>query len=672
MTDSQQQDRVAQARARFHEDQLRRRAEPRMLAPLELEAGAIVDVDGTLHKDFLRNDLVVTIQEWDLPLSPGLTDTLYLEWARGHAPQESDFIEIASLEITAPVADGTFPLKSLKIPVDLLQVDGPYTLRYWVFRYNHESDYSPPLRIVCDGTRPWFDERPPALLLPEVPITDQYLAEHPQGVVATLPAYADRQPGDVVTYRWIAMPLPENPADVPIAGSAPVTGEPAQITFSADTVRAQGDGGCVVFYELMDKATNLSRLSYYTSVGVALGPLPTGLLPPQVPQAEGDNLVDLVDARLGVVVRIPAFQNAKASDRIEVTWGRTVLYAEEIGSSPVLPVQVSVPVSVLRSEYADAQGPLPTNVSYRILRGTVPFVAPAISVDVDFSVIGPPRPEPDPDWPDPINPQLDILQTRGKVSGNLDHLTRADAGQDAEQSFLAWAPLNPGEIVEFYWNNVPVPEARFIVEVGMAPGDTIAVEIPWSYIEEAGNNAQVPVHYRIGAPGSNNWQHSPTAYVNVEAIILTPAAPAFLGLSQPLGWLTCRSLYDLDEPNELDPSVRVQVPDLSRYLSDGDQLTLTWTPWNRISGGEVIEHAIKTETITLGGANPVTGFVWRVQPYATYILPTYNPEGGSRDGRAQVVYAFQMGDETVTSLAVEAVVSMHNASGSCPIPPPAN
>jgi len=668
MNDSSQPRSTADARAAFRQEQARRRSQSRALAPVELEPGAIVDAaDGTLHKDFLRSDLVVTVQEWELPISPGLTDTVTLQWAHGHAPQESDFIDVEIREIVAPVADGTFPLK-LRVPAHLL-ADGPYTLRYWILRYNTEEEISPTLSIICDGTPPWLDVRPPALIMPAEPITDQYLADNPQGVLATLPDYPDRQPGDTVIYRWISVPLPDDPADVPVSGSAPVSGEPPQFHFPAEVVRQHGDGGCYVLYELLDKATNISRLSVYTPVPVALGPLPLGLLAPRVPQAAGDNLVDLADARDGVVVEVRAFQNWKPSDRIEVTWGRTVLYAQDIGDGPIFPLQVAVPAHILRSEYGDADGVLPTNVSYRVLRGSVPFAAPAISVDVDFSVIGPPRPEPDPDWPDPINPALNLLQTRGKVTQTLDHLGREDAGLDAEQTFLAWTPINPGEIVEFYWNNTPVPEARRIVDEALQPGDPIDVEIPWSYIEGAGNHPQIPVHYRIGKDGSNNWQHSPTAHVNVEAIVLTPDAPQFLGLSV-IGWLSCVSLYE-DEPNPLDPSVRVQVPDLSQYLNDGDQLTLTWTPWNRLAGGEVIEDAIKTEVITLGGATPVTGFVWRVRPYEQHILPTYNPEGGSRDGRAQVVYSFELEGETVTSLPVEAVVSMHSAGGSCPIRPPA-
>ncbi len=667
MSDSQQPRSTAGARAAFRQEQARRRAQIRALAPPELEPGAIVDAtDGTLHKNFLRNDLVVTVQEWDLPLFPGLADTVTLQWARGHTPQESEFIDIVSREIVAPVADGTFPLK-LSVPVHLL-ADGPYTLRYWILRYNTEEAISPALTIICDGTPPWLDVRPTPLQMPAEPITDQYLDANPLGVLATIPDYPDRQPGDVVVYRWISMPLPDDPAEVPVSGSVPVTGEPPQFHFPAEVVRQHGDGGCYVLYELLDKATNISRLSVYTSVAVALGPLPAGLLPPVVPQAAGDNLVDLIDARDGVVVEVPEFQNWKASDRLEVTWGQTVLYAQDIGSGPLFPLQVAVPAHVLRAEYGDADGLLPTNVSYRVLRGAVPFVAPAISVDVDFSLIGPPRPEPDPDWPDPINPVLNVLQTRGKASQALDHLTRADAGLDAEQTVLAWAPINAGEIIEFYWNNTPVPEARRIVEDTLQPGDPIDVEIPWAYIEGAGNHPQVPVFYRIGRDGSNNWQHSPTAYVNVEAIVLTPEAPQFLGLS-PIGWLSCVSLYDRETPSELDPAVRVQVPDLSQYLKDGDQLTLTWTPWNRMAGGEVIEEAIKTEVVTLGGATPVTGFVWRVRPYETHILPTYNPEGGSLDGRAQVVYAFELEGETVTSLPVETIVSMHSAGGSCAIPP---
>lgn len=668
MSQSEQQRLAEQSRSAFRKAQVQRHREMQELAPPTLDAGMIVDpTDNTLHKNALLNDLAVTIQAYDsaADLLPGDIDTVYLEWA---VSGSEDFKSYAQAEITPPL-DGVFPLV-LRLPKAQMEKDGPYQLRYRVQQYNSEEAISPVMNLICDGTAPWewTDEEPPAMLMPAVPITDQYLVDNPAGVVGTIPDYVDRQPKDTIVYWWVTDPIPEDITEIDIAGLHEVTGTPALITVRPEVIRDAGDGGCYLFYALIDKAHNRSRISFPAPVAVALGPLPTNLAPPQVPLAS-DGVINQMDAWLGVVVHIPLYAGWKPTDRVEVKWGATDLYAEDIGSQPGEQIQVRVPAATLKAEYGDATGEKETSVSYRILRGTVAFDAPATLLDVDFSYIGPPRPDPDLTWPDPVNETLTQLDTYGGVSNQFNHLTEADAGQPAKQNTYLYTPANAGETIEFYWRD----ELAFTYTVGgfEQPGDEIAAQVPWEVIERVGNGPAIPVHYRIGSPGSNNQQHSKTYHVNVEAITITPPAPEYLGLNPANGWLTCVSLYeDPLEPHPLEPCVRVQIPNLSEWLKDGDSLTLTWTPWDRRTpeGGQVITDAILEETIVLGGENPVTGFIWRVQPYDEHILPIYQP-GVSRDGRGVTKYAFTYEGETVTSLEVEAVVSMHVPGASCPIPP---
>ncbi|MEE1920604.1 hypothetical protein V0R50_09135 [Pseudomonas sp. 148P] len=668
MSQSEQQRLAEQSRSAFRKAQVQRHRTRQDLAPPTLAAGIIVDPeDGTLDKNALLNDLAVTIQAYDSAedLYPGDIDTVYLEWAEAGS---GDFEVYAQTEVTPPL-EGVFPL-TLHLPKEQMEKDGAYDLRYRVHQYNDEQAESPPLTVICDGTAPWgwTDEEPPAMVMPDVPITDQYLTDNPAGVVGTIPDYADRQPKDFVVYWWLKDPIPEDITEIDIAGYHEVTGTPAQITVDPSVVQAVGDGGCYLAYALIDKAHNRSRISFPTPVAVALGPLPTNLAPPEVPLAS-DGLINLMDAYLGVVVHIPLYAGWKATDRVEVKWGATDLYAEDVGSQPGPEIQVRVPSATLRAEYGDATGIKNTSVSYRILRGTVPFDAPAAQVDVDFSYIGPPRPEPDLTWPDPVNGDLTQLDTYGATDNTFNHLTREDSGQPAKQNTYLFAGAQVDDFIEFYWGD----ELAFTYTVAgfEQPGDEIAAQIPWEVIQRKGNGAQVPVHYRIGSPTSNNKQHSKTYHVLVEAVVLTPPAPQYLGLNPANGWLTCVSLYeDPANPHPLEPCVRVQVPDLSQWLQEGDTVTLTWTPWDRRAPGEgqVITDAILEEPIVLDAEHPATGFIWRV-PYEEHILPIYQP-GTSRDGRGVTTYTFTHEGEPVTSLEVEAAVSMHIPGASCPIPPP--
>lgn len=668
MSQSEQQRLAEQSRREFRKAQVQRHRKVQDLAPPLLDAGVIVDpADNTLHKNALLNDLAVTIPVYDstADLLPGDVDTVYLEWAEAGS---GAFEVFDSMEVTPPV-EGLFPL-NLVLPKREMERDGPYELRYRIFQYNFETAISPVLGVICDSTPPWgeVDDEPPAMLMPGVPITDQYLVDNPAGVVGTIPDYPDRQPRDTVVYWWLKDPIPDDITQIPIAGIHEVTGTPARITVDPGIVREAGDGGCYLAYALIDKAFNRSRISFPTPVAVALGPLPTDLAAPEVPLAS-DGLINLMDAYLGVVVHVPLYEGWKATDRVEVKWGATDLYAEDVGSQPGTEIQVRVPAATLKAEYGDATGLKETRVSYRILRGTVAFDAPFTLVDVDFSLIGPPRPEPDLTWPDPVNESLTQLDTYGAVDNAFNHLTTADTGLPAKQVTYAFVGAQSGDTIEFYWGD-ELAYTHTIQSFELPEGE-IGVQIPWEIIERKGNGPAVPVHYRIGSPTSNNKQHSKTYHVHVEAVVLTPPAPEYLGRNPANGWLTCVSLYeDPLNPHPLEPCIRVQVPDLSTWLKDGDSVTLTWTPWDRRQPGEgqVIADAVFEETITLGGQNPATGFIWRVQPYDEYILPIYQP-GVSRDGRGVTKYSFTYEGDTVTSLEVDEVVSMHIPGASCPIPP---
>jgi hypothetical protein len=612
--------------------------------------------DNTLFKQIIEagNGLVVLIPAWqNLPGFPGLDDVVYLEWGRGENPAEQDFEAVDQQTVAGPVDPSFFPLE-LTLPHRNLLPDGLYSVRYRVNGWNDSVTWSPPVTLVADTTPPRRDSNPEGARGPEAPITDAYLDAHPDGVECTVPAYPDWQPGDRVLFWWLRAPLPDDPTTLVPAGEAEVTAQPQQIIVPASVVTATGDGGCYVIYVLQDKATNISRLSVYTRLGVALGALPQGLLDPEVAQAD-DGLVDLDDAFAGVIVGIPAFDNWKPTDRVEVTWGTAVLDEEPLGSAPGFPLPVKVPTDVLRAQYGAGEGAVPTPVSYRILRGDAVFGPKQISVDVDFSVVGPELPE----WPDPVNPALPVATVFGGDRATPNQLTRQDNGAPATLEFNLYAPVAAGEEVDVYWGDTRVEEARYTVQAGDAPGKLVVVTIPWSYIEQAGNNAALPVHYRIHAPGSPNEQHSPTTAVSVDAVVIIPPAPAFEKLSGN-GMLNCTSLDGADR------AVLVKVPDLSAYLGAGDTVTLTWTPLAGMTGEEVLDAAIKEEAIVLDAAT-VRGFVWRVQPYARHILPTYDPDGAGPAGRARINYAFTYKDEPVTSATAEAIVAMFDAAGACPL-----
>ncbi|MQQ34289.1 hypothetical protein GE543_07885 [Pseudomonas sp. SZ57] len=679
------------------------------LAPAEV-AGIVDKNDGTLNKDVLLGEfLEVTLPQWaGLVTDPGDSDTFFIDWAIGAAADNDAFKQVFRDTVTAPVDPDTFP-KKIEIPLSSLMTgldkpaDGTYSLRYRIVQPNEQETPSPSINLIVDTTPPGEQLEPEQMSLATDQLTQAFLDAHPDGLVGTLPDYDDWKPGDKVAFYWVGTPLPESAEDLPAPVGFVDVANPTNntVTFPVSAIEASRDEPYYAVYILVDKATNRTSLSSPKRIDVALGLLPDNLKDPVVPLAEPpEKLINLPDARLGVEVLIDSFDNWKPADRIEVTWGTEVLRPEEVGSSPDFPTSIRVPDLVLQGQYNQASGgDQPTDVSYRILRGVVPSEVKSISVNVNFATIGP-DPITDPGWPDPVNDALLPVEVYGQTSNQLNVLKEEDYNQPAKVSFKLYDKLQAGEIIDFYWGTSHVAEAQYTVAAGDLAGAERDVEIPWSYIDYEGNRVDLPVHYRIHGPDSENTQHSPNTLVNVDAIVIMPEAPVFEGTS-PNGWLNCNSLYASPsgpaDPGE--PGIRVRVPDLSKYLSDGKTVTLHWYGSEGNTGDEPIPGTEKDEDILLGASHPVTGFTWLVTPYDTHILPIYDRGGRSQNGSARIKYSFSMDSattktpettsetinppettrktvnppeitrKTINSLETTARVGMYDAAGPCPLRP---
>ncbi|WP_338746488.1 hypothetical protein V3D52_07135 [Pseudomonas putida] len=632
--------------------------------------GIIDQTDGTLNKDLLNDDLPVAIEEWeDVPDPARGNDYLQL-----HIALVDDNGVVGEFEKVGPELEfntdniDTLP-DAVLIPKANLAPDGERQLKYSIEKYNTNVTWSNPIPYICDSIPPWGNDTPDAVRLPAVPITDAWLTANPTGIKLTLAEYDNQQAKD--TYAlFYSKSVPVYP-DLPPALDSGLLPANRELLIKKADIETLSDGHYYVGYVLADKATNLSRVSFISEVFVNLGTLPENLLPPKVPAAEIDGLVNLEDARApeGVTVQIEEFANSRPSDRIEVTWGTdTDPFSEEIGSGG-FPLFIRVPNEVLQKAYGKADTVVNTAVSYRVLRHGVPYGPESITVDVDFSVIGPvhPGPDPDPDWPDPINSQLLAPTVKGEVSDTANELHRSDANRPAKLSFPLYTPAVDGEVVDFYWDGTLVTEATY--DVKTADGPTITVNIPWSYIVTAGNNPALPVFYTIRksrAPG--NEQRSVSASVNVDAVTVVPEAAEFQRTTRD--WLNCNSLWEDPLNPAGDPAFRVFVKPLAQHLPNGGVVTMNWTALGGLTGENPISGAELTVPVTITKQQAEDGFYWDIKPYVTHILPIYQPAGDGADGRGRVTYSFKIGAETVTSEPVENKVGLGTGAGTCPIPAP--
>jgi len=627
-----------------------------IVAPPRFRPEDVVNTDGgliTLEPDVIHagDGVDVLIDLWQNLPPPGATDTIMLLWGDGHDGSTSPEM-VDSLDLMGPINPGDAPFV-LRVPDKYLHPDGNYQLLYRLIIWTGEYSDSRRIPVVVDTTAPWGAEVPPKPIVADgAEVNDEYLEQHPEGLVWRLPAYADLQPGDQVMWWWLnALPSEDLP---PPNGVADVSEFPLDLHVPKEVIERVGDGGCYLAYVLRDKATNLSQLSRPTKVAVALGDLPGALPPPEVPQAE-KGWIDLHDVHDGgIYVSIADIPNWKATDRIWLSWANFTMQPEQIGNRP-FPLLIRVPDVAIRDQYeaAGTPGAVTTTISYRILRGDVVFGPATNTVDVDLSVAGPDLPE----WPDTINPALGQPEVMGKTSQQLNILTRDDNGQDATLTFTMYTPALAGEEVRVYWGT----ELAVTYEVTgtETAGEPVTVEIPWDVIQQVNNNPALPVHFRVGHPDSPNEQRSGTTLVDADAVVLVPPpveVPA--AEDSPLGpMVACRHL---DGPLH---AILIKVPDLSAFLDVGDTVTLTWTPHRGNPEEEELTDAIFEQPVTLN-EEQLAGFIWRVEPYEDYILPTY--DGPLYPvGYAYIKYTLQHGGHELTSEKFRLVVAMYHGNGSC-------
>ncbi|MHC6224684.1 hypothetical protein ACYU03_07915 [Pseudomonas sp. X10] len=638
---------------------------PLALDDLQIDDELLVDKEtGLLRSRYLTDDalnIVLKVPAWSFSLK----DILRIEHSRDGSVWTVLHQETVEY-FDKPIAD-PHPIV-LDKSKDQMGLDGTHYFRSWVMNDdNGDFNFSEPLALIFDRVPPYSHKSPTKFPSISV-VTDESLGAAGGKAVLQLPAYPDWADGDNVLVYWMNH-LPENAADLdPPVVTLPTTGANQQIDIPESAIRTVGDGGVFVVYLLVDKAGNVSEISVYTSIAVALGKLPTVFAPPVVPLAteEDEYLIDQADANEGVEVWVPVYEGKKASDFVVVKWGDTSLLPEMVGSAGGDFIRVQVPGEVMLNEYGSGTGPVATNVSYTLLRGTHPMGGADIDIQVDFETMDPGGP--DPTWPLPIHPGLKKVVITGPESGKKDELDESDADKPAILTFELYGFAKEDDDLTFYWAGEAAQ--TYSVKGTDSPGDTIDLEVPWEIIHAVGNNAAVPVDYEARRDGVHNPVRSAITSVKVDAITITPVPATFDHLVN--GLVSCASIQ-ATAGHEDGPAVEVLIPDLTEYQQHGafTNIDLTWWVYRGRSdeqGFDEIEEVRLEETVALDDAHPVTGFTWRI-PYATHVLPTYD---GSDDpyfksSRANVTYALKMAKGDVLSEVAKVRLSFIPPGGHCDV-----
>ena len=635
-----------------------------VLAPVapEIDPALLADAgDNTMRSEVLTDDskeIPLTIQNWNAAGDPafGEFDQMWLF----HLPDGGGEEELHAGQYDR---NSTFPFP-VKLDKEKVKKwgEGKHDFFMRVIPYNNPGEVEfPRLSLIFDRVAPYPNQLPAAF-----PAIAPVLDANIDSVELTLPAYPDWADKDVVGWIW-RKEVPVDPGQLVPDGTQPVTAPPMAIKVPKAVIEREGDGGIHIAYILQDKAGNTSALSVPTRIAVALGPLPVAadFKKPVVIGMNG-GVVDQDAVFNGIEVQIDAYQHFKATDLITIHWGTQAFEERAVGT---FPVKLAIPASVILAIYGKGStGVKPVEVTYEVRRGDHPLGEEKDTFDVNLERIGPVVPDPDPEWPGPVNPVMALPDVYGGNDKQKNRLTENDELADAVLKVTIDAAFKEGDLVEFYYTDEHVVEADYPLEAADL-GAEIQVTIPWAYILRHENGDRF-AHYVVSRKDVPNKTVSKPQPILVEAIILHPEAAEILGgfISGTRLWVNCEALFDPVDPTDITPDIRIKIPDLSEWLAEGSDLTLTWTATQGSSpGGKDIDDAKYEKTITLDKINPPTGFVWRI-PYDDGLKPIYECDPSvSYDGVATFKYTFKRNGKDVPSDHAVVVVSLHSFGAECPL-----
>lgn len=529
--------------------------------------------------------------------------------------------QLVGVEHLVPPYDAAadFPL-SFEVPVDDFNTHGFATLHFRVEADSGNFFTSDTVRIEIDHRAPNGDNPGAPLIFPDDVVkeglTEALLAQYGDQLPVEVPRWPDMELEDKVLFYW-GTPFDAEPVAVlTITAAHLVPGTPITFAYPGDILREKGNGELNGYYVLSDRAGNQNNRSPVVPINVIdLPAIPDDFPAPVVPLASVDKLIDLEDARTGVMVEIGPIIDAAAGDILETWWNGRQLPNITLPANPQWPQTVAVAWAILSAD--GFAGPMATNVQYRWRRGNAPGKdSPMISFTVDLSVAGP-----NPEGPDPINPKLDLLVVKGLTGDNV--LVGPDIGKDARVVVDLYANPRAGELLELHWGDHPQVAASYRVQAADQPGQPIEFQVPWSVIDSVGSNPQLPIFYC--ASNGVNRQRSRDTLVRVVVRQLEGLEPVTVPDANINNYIACEQ-----EPWK---GIRVKIPGNAALLEAGDQVEMSWQLSLGGTGEQPITEHVYFPPHTLSASEAVEGVIVLMDRFTELVLPIQR-----RDGSANISY----------------------------------
>ncbi|MFJ4196709.1 hypothetical protein [Pseudomonas sp. NPDC089534] len=620
-----------------------------LLDPANIPAQTLPGGDLRIPVAALGSDLEYLIPR---PVSEHARDTLTVFLRVMGDPTQ---IPLETRKPLGPVAERVWPLP-LTIPlarlVELTTPEDPtkYELVYVMYAAGVNPSPEVPSNYNIDKTPPYKVKNPasdfspaaaafPADLPPTKEIDEAYLVANPGGIVITLTRAANYESTDTVDVYW------GDPAD-PAYATPVLTGvaipDNQQITIPISVFENSKEGLNTLTFTTKDLPGNISRRSKANQRTVRRLKPPVAE-PPVVPLADGtdgDTLIDIEDCKTGVTVAVPVPQPSSPNDVIVVTWKNIELPEQRVGTQTTMIFPVDY--ATIETAYGATDGPVPTTVSYVMLRGSGNKIAEEkVDIQVDISYPGPVNPE----EPDPVNPALEL--PRLVSSQGVDNtLGDNDYGQDAKVFIQLYdaPPTEVGLSITVWYDDNELAPPYFL-----SPGDEgteiEAGTVPWDVIAKKPMGT-VKLKWVLSAVGGNNpvWSREQDVDVNITKIELPK--PLVQALEEDA--IACPTLNFVPPGDGTSRrNLKVIIPPSTSMVA-GRTFKLKWAGYTDEAATVPIDGTEVEKDIVIPDPVPAEGIELDIGDYETHFKPvsdgfgklTYTVEGIVQESDPAIHFVF--------------------------------